>query len=137
MIAKRSGRIMDDRFRFRVWNKEKKILHSCNLPFYFVSKSDEFVLEQCTGLKDKNGRLIYEGDIVRPISRTDEDIHGIIRFGKYDTNYGLFIKWKGKFVEETRHYPGWRKDILFWTGDGIEVLGNIHENPELVEGQKL
>ena len=79
-------------------------------------------LMQCTGLKDKNGELIFEGDIVR-----SENFFGIVEFGKYRVSYdsvnlGFYIKW-GKKQSELR------KDIFYWHETyGLKVVGNIHED---------
>ena len=109
-------------------------------PFYHLSKSNEFIFEQCTGLKDKNGKLVYEGDFFRPsFAKEEEKVFGIITFGKYDDFskiLGFYVKWKGYPAEETEHgYKGWRKDLIFWLERGeIEIIGNIHENAVLLEG---
>lgn len=74
-------------------------------------------IEQCTGLKDKNGRLIYEGDIVK-------DDEGFVGLVKYDEVCAMF---KIEFVYSA---PSNFEDDMSWE---FEVIGNIHENPELLE----
>ena len=66
---------------------------------------------QYTGLKDKNGKMIFEGDIcLFPSGRKKEIIFRNGAFG-YETN---------------------DEHIHLWF-DGVEIIGNIHENPELLE----
>ena len=75
------------------------------------------VVEQYTGLKDTKGKDIYEGDIVR----CEHDYQGTDYTGKVMFFNGGFCVWTGGF----RNYV--------WDDMIPEIIGNIHENPELLE----
>lgn len=129
--------------RFRVWDKTCKTMYEaddimyidfrekeiCVETLFFERASrydfDDIVLMQSTGLKDKNGKEIFEGDIVKV---TDGDERTNFPDGGIGTICGL-------------------DEIFMWYIDGqvhnglfdisqeyyIEVIGNIHTNPELAE----
>lgn len=138
---------MNDRLRFRTPiygadGKFKKFVFwdaENGFPGITAQKGDVFKeTEQCTGLKDKNGRLIYEGDIVKAeVEEPELKVIGIITFGRYVHDLGFYVEWKGAPAEPRKYYPGWRADLFYWLEDeGLEIIGNIHENPELLEGGK-
>jgi len=91
-------------------------------------------LGQCTGLRDKNGVLIFEGDIIQPDKEIFIEIFGVVKFGEHFcchsfAQYGLYIKWSGD-------YRALRENIVDWN-ERVEIVGNIYDNPELWEGARV
>ncbi len=90
---------------------------------------DEIELMQSTGLKDKNGKEIFEGDIVRTtrfLGRADE----IGGFYEYDKEFiGIVKQLEGSWVIDTGSDA-----VCLWTEiEENEIIGNVYENPELLE----
>lgn len=85
--------------------------------------SDKVILMQSTGLKDKNGKDIFEGDILA--CKTDDEVINLNIF--WDEEHALFMFESKKYNEqeplaelvENNTYP-------------FEIIGNIYENPELL-----
>ena len=77
---------------------------------------------QYTGMLDKNGIKIFEGDIVDFSDRSDGDDYGIVRYDENETEFE--IEYDNICKSLGRHY--YPKDI--------EVIGNIYDNPELLKG---
>lgn len=116
---------MNDRFRFRVWSDlDKKFI-----PFHTEDLENcpecGYFTEQCTGLKDKNGKLIYEGDIVKRIDKYDSESYAVL----------LQVEWNnkgGRYITTDKDHDTW---TFSYSDYEYEVIGNIHENPELLEGK--
>lgn len=95
-------------------------------PLALVNYIEKFELMQFTGLKDKNGREIYEGDIVCGFDRPAVIKIGHVHNDK-NTIYGVFAEWVKYGLVEAQYI-----DRIYKT-DYIEVIGNVYENPELLE----
>lgn len=99
-------------------------------PYEEWYSGDADIIRQCTGLKDKNDKLIYDEDIISKGSFTYKVKYDFDSFKAYDKNnkpfsiYGLFTF---KIC-----FGGWPKEE---TENTIEVIGNIYENPELIGGK--
>lgn len=79
-----------------------------------LDSPEQFIVEQSTGSKDKNGKIIYEGDIIRV-----EDNNCLITWDNDNARYNV----------------GGYGEIAYLNYNEIEVIGNIHENAELVENK--
>ncbi len=131
--------------KLRAWDKEDERMRtvssinfaheviSCKFaelkPFDLVDEFsiDDVILMQSTGLKDKNGIEIYEGDVIANQNKEPENWyvshHEVVW---HDTGF------MGKQICSSGSYIG----LNYWTSgeNGYVVIGNIYENPELLKG---
>lgn len=136
--------MMQDRFKFRFWHKKRKkmydVLHLHTKTwnnggewvtakgFNIITQQDihiplelkDGLIMQSTGLRDKNGKLIFEKDIIK-CSYGSEFAIGVIEWDSEELQFALKI--------EDNFYSIRQKSKF----DIIENLGNIYENPELLE----
>lgn len=127
----------NDRFKFRVWDKERKRYTSVMPVFVCIGRhtreiampdngDGRYVIEQCTGLRDKNGHLIYEGDICILHERKCEIRWKDGGFGMRD--YPPCADDDGFIFSNTIPFLSHRylKELF----SKIEVIGTIHDNQE-------
>jgi len=101
--------------KFRVWDKQNNLMDyelwgSCGYEdrcFMDIIGNDGYEVMQYTGLKDKNGKEIYEGDICKEV------LTGEVKY--YRNRFMIFSK-----------------ESVWNVNEQCEVIGNIYENPELL-----
>ena len=121
--------------KFRAWDKRKKIMvykeENDSASYWDGSKcsyvemvngcfkySERYIWSQFTGLRDKSGKDVYEGDI-------SIDWQG----------NAVVVEWKNELGSCGCCYDKFEGCGFINVYEGMEVIGNIHENPELLEAK--
>ena len=129
--------------KFRAWDKINKWLDdefylgsdgsvydipnkTYNTPNTEIERIDNFILMQFTGLQDKNGKDIYEGDVISIDKNSaigiDFNLGSVLTVGFFNGCFCGYIKKDNNIDARPMHML---RDII--------VIGNIHENPELIQ----
>lgn len=127
--------------KFRAWDKRKNVMRDVAVLHFTKNGKTNFIeywinptelksyhvrnieLMQSTGLKDKNGVDVYQGDIIRCTRGCPHEVIWLEKYG--GTFFGGMPAW----------YLSGLSNGYSWTGRE-EVIGNIYENSELLEGQR-
>lgn len=131
---------MSREIKFRAWDTEAEdwvddpsniYEHICEYEESETLDSDmnrKWVIEQYTGLKDKNGKEIYEGDILEWVNSSGEKHIFEIMWNECGASFQL--------VEIGQKYPYILQGLSDKMKPYCEVIGNIHESPELLGEKK-
>ena len=131
--------------KYRAWDEELKLMLDVPLIDFkkrgvvgehwefgetnFIS-FDDVNLMQSTGLKDKNGKEIFEGDILK-VANNDSSWFEVV---KYDRNKAMFISKEMNLKYEVPETPLY--DLFSPYLFKVEVIGNIWEDGDLIYGKK-
>lgn len=130
---------MNREIKFRAWEKKQKFMMAVeNVDFEggIVNKYgvwrffEELEMMQYTGVKDKNGKEIYEGDVVKSENHYKAPCEIKVGFIAYDKELARY---------SLKSNDSWFASSISESDDRVskikyEIIGNIHENPELLKG---
>lgn len=128
--------------KFRAWTEEGEVMYYDVYPFeddtlllsydeigFDEVPASDFILMQSTRLKDKKGEEIFEGDIIK-FSNYYDDVY--VTPVVCDKNYAYFgVSFSGAYPLSFEYLEEFYTELK-----DIEVVGNIYENPELLEGEE-
>lgn len=124
--------------KFRAWDKDNKQMlkdedidtENCG-GFWMLRDHSNYILMQYTGLKDKNGKEIYEEDILGNSGANTPTPRFVIFYPEWGCY--MLSTFKGSLypLRKNEFFMDEEEDIEF--ADRLEILGNTYENPELLE----
>ncbi len=111
--------------KFRCWWNSAVIDTPRRMVYFDLYEGNIYCYQDCimqyTGLKDKNGKEIYEGDIVR----VDDKIIGQVFWNRFSCGFRYADK-PEELIENTSYLTPWGQSLY-------EIIGNIYENPEVLK----
>jgi uncharacterized phage protein (TIGR01671 family) len=116
--------------KFRAWNTEKHYMVDWDVVktwHFYIVELPQWVFMQYTGLLDKTGKEIWEGDVVSICGHKSPDMCGVIKWGYC----GFEIVWSKNNIRRKQLELD-REPIFHNCNISLEVIGNIYENPELL-----
>lgn len=131
--------------KFRAWNEVMEKMFTWNeflntnmKQTFIAPKSTAMILMQYTGLKDKNGTEIYEGDIVK-FKHIGKTIMASVKYGEWQESkcdeydclhYGYYIDYKWDNYCENTGFD------LYCASKNCEIIGNVWEDSDLLKGEE-
>lgn len=134
--------------KFRAWDKISKCVKEVTAIYWSLELVefwngaiemciDDVILMQSTGLKDKNGVEIFEGDIVKTFSNINKFTDSFAENVEPNYGYTSIVRDGASFKMTYKGKPSYvLNENAGSMAEHMEVLGSIWENPELLEGAK-
>lgn len=102
----------------------------CGYAYDFYLEDEDAIIMQSTGLRDKNGKEIFEGDIV-----TDGEFARIVQYHQTLGFYMFDEEDNERFFSDSATLEDFEEDAKI-VSEIMEIIGNVYENPELLEVTK-
>lgn len=99
----------------------------CGYAYDFYLEDEDAIIMQSTGLRDKNGKEIFEGDIV-----TDGEFARIVQYHQTLGFYMFDEEGNERFFSDSATLEDFEEDAKI-VSEILEIIGNVYENPELLE----